>query len=73
VKVGDLVKWVMPGMDPVDRGQHTGIIVNGPRDGCQGDEKVSSYEVAWFTEETWLDGMQGWHTDYNLELLSESR
>ena len=65
MKVGDLVKWVQPGL-PV-QGEHSGIIVDGPREGFQGVEKCSSYAVAWFTHKKTM-----WHTDYNLEMVSES-
>jgi hypothetical protein len=70
MKIGDLVTWVSPQCE--DLGPiNTGIIVDGPRDGCAGVEKVNAYAVVWFqgfqTRQTY------WHTELNLELLSEYR
>ena len=66
MKVGDLVKWVMPGGLPVT--EHTGgIIVDGPREGFQGTERRESYQVHWFAHDE-----TSWHGGHNLELTSES-
>ena len=45
MKVGDLVTW-----HPVhsDVEENMGIIVDGPRDGTAGEEKTTSYQIAWF-------------------------
>ena len=66
MKVGDFVRW--DGRDdrtgaPPD----TGIVVDGPRLGTQGNESATRYAVAWLdAKETF------WHNEYNLELLSEN-
>ena len=67
MKIGDLVKW---GGSEEESGQRTatGIIVDGPRDGCSGESPATSYAVAWFDAKTTF-----WHNDYNLEILSETR
>jgi len=70
MKVGDLVKWHTENDSVVshrDRSD-TGIIVEGPRDGCSGDSRAISYAVAWFDAKTTF-----WHLDFNLETLSENR
>jgi len=70
VKIGDLVKWHTENDSVVshrDRSD-TGIIVDGPRDGCSGESPAISYAVAWFDAKTTF-----WHLDFNLELLSENR
>ena len=67
MKIGDMVRW---------RGENdlraprpaTGIIVDGPRDGCSGDSPATSYAVAWFDAKTTF-----WHIDFNLETLSENQ
>ena len=67
MKIGDLVKWTASEEESgllLD----TGIIVDGPRDGCSGESPATSYAVAWFDAKTTF-----WHNDYNLETLSESR
>ena len=68
MKIGDLVRWgphhPRSGVAHAD----TGIIVDGPRDGCSGDSPATSYAVAWFDAKTTF-----WHNDFNLELLSENR
>ena len=67
MKVGDLVKW---NGSPDLRASRpdTGIVVDGPRVGSNGESPTISYAVAWFdAKETF------WHNDYNLELISESR
>jgi len=67
MKIGDMVRWC----DKLDHGvprPDTGIIVDGPRDGCSGDSPATSYAVAWFDAKTTF-----WHNDFNLELLSENR
>ena len=64
MKVGDLVTW-----HPVhsDVEENMGIIVDGPRDGTAGEEKTTSYQIAWFqAKETY------WHNDDNLRLYSET-
>jgi hypothetical protein len=67
MKVGDLVKW--GGSEDLRASRpDTGIIVDGPRDGCSGESPATSYSVAWFDAKTTF-----WHLDFNLELLSESR
>jgi len=72
VKVGDLVRW--KGSMYADVTHQQGIIVDGPRKGCvraTGD----AYRVAWFTvscDDDDDDGF-GWHGDYYLEVLNESR
>ena len=70
MKIGDLVKWHTENDSVVshrDRSD-TGIIVDGPRDGCSGESPAISYAVAWFDAKTTF-----WHLDFNLELLSENR
>ena len=63
MKVGDLVTWAMT----AEPEENMGIIVDGPRDGCAGEEKTISYQIAWFqAKETY------WHNDYQLELYSEA-
>ena len=65
MKIGDLVQWNFAGTQK-EPGAHMGIIVDGPREGCNGDEPATSYAVAWFKEQGTM-----WHNDYNLELLSD--
>ena len=67
MKIGDLVRWD-GGDDLTGAPPDTGIIVDGPRDGCSGESPAISYAVAWFDAKTTF-----WHTDYSLELLSEAR
>ena len=67
MKVGDLVQWNFAGTQN-EPGAHRGIVVDGPREGCNGDEPATSYAVAWFDQLETL-----WHYEYNLELISESR
>jgi hypothetical protein len=67
VKVGDLVYWSLAGLPDMEE-THGGIIVDGPREGCRGTQKCSSYAVHWFGHEETM-----WHNDDRLELLSESR
>ena len=67
MKIGDMVKWVGTPDWTVTR-PDTGIIVDGPRDGCSGDSPAISYAVAWFDAKTTF-----WHIDFNLETLSENR
>ena len=67
MKIGDLVKWRATEEECwllLD----TGIIVDGPRDGCFDQSAAASYAVAWFDAKTTF-----WHNDYSLELLSEAR
>lgn len=69
MKVGDLVKWVMPSQRDLNKDNiTTGIVVDGPREGTRGESPAISYAVAWFKEQETM-----WHNDYNLELISESR
>ena len=67
MEIGDLVTWVSSQCE--DLGPiNTGIIIDGPRDGCAGTQKVNAYAVVWFqTQQTY------WHIEPNLELLSENR
>ena len=67
MKIGDLVQW--NDRNDVNDTPYLGIVTDGPRDGCQGTEKVRSYEIAWFQ----ADLQRAWHTSYNLELLSVLR
>ena len=66
MKVGDLVKWVMPGGLP-NMGHTGGIVVDGPREGFQGTERRESYQIHWFAHDE-----TSWHGSHNLELTSES-
>jgi hypothetical protein len=67
VKIGDMVMW--GGSEDLRAPRpDTGIIVDGPRDGCSGESPATSYAVAWFDAKTTF-----WHLDFNLELLSENR
>jgi hypothetical protein len=67
MKIGDLVRWHAEKTTPPYR-RDTGIIVDGPRDGCSGESPAISYAVAWFDAKTTF-----WHLDFNLEILSENR
>jgi len=67
MEIGDLVKWNGSADFSATR-PDTGIIVDGPRDGCSGEAPATSYAVAWFDAKTTF-----WHNDYNLEILSENR
>ena len=67
MKIGDLVKWNGSAVFNPTR-PDTGIVVDGPRDGSNGDSPATSYAVAWFDAKTTF-----WHNDYNLETLSENR
>jgi len=69
MKVGDLVKW--RGAVSIDQG----IIVDGPRQSWNGAKPVDTYKVAWSRHDIWFDGDNGfgWHHDYYLEVLNESR
>ncbi len=67
MKIGDMVRWRGENDLRASR-RDTGIIVEGPRDGCSGDSPAISYAVAWFDAKTTF-----WHNDFNLELLSENR
>lgn len=67
MKIGDLVTWVSPQCE--DLGPiNTGLIIDGPRDGCSGTQKVNRYAVSWFQTQ-----QIHWHIEPNLELLSENR
>jgi len=65
VKIGDLVQWNDRAL--VNDTPYMGIVVDGPREGCQGTEKAVSYEIAWFN----ADLQRAWHNDHNLKLLSD--
>jgi len=68
VKIGDLVKWT--GRDAAGVRPDTGIVVDGPRDSYSTSYGAwrTTYSVAWFdAKETF------WHTDDNLEVISEYR
>ena len=70
MKVGDMVKW--RGAVSIDQG----IVVDGPRQGWNGAKPVDTYKVAWLTvsfDPVILEDGSGWHHDYYLEGLSESR
>jgi hypothetical protein len=70
MKVGDMVKW--RGAASIDQG----IVVDGPRQGWNGAKPVDTYKVAWLTvsfDPVILEDGSGWHHDYYLEVLSESR
>ena len=67
MKIGDLVKW-RRSEEESGLLLNTGIIVDGPRDGCNGESPASSYAVAWFDAKTTF-----WHNDHNLELLNANR
>ncbi len=65
MKVGDLVTWCPP--SEFEPEENMGIIVDGPRVGTAGEEKTTSYQIAWFqAKETY------WHNDDNLRLYSEA-
>jgi hypothetical protein len=49
---------------PIDE-EYRGIIVDGPRAGCNG-APATSYKVAWFHQDPY------WHNDYSLEILNEN-
>ena len=67
MKIGDLVRWA--GTADLNAARpDTGIVVDGPREGTRGDGPAISYEVVWFDCKETL-----WHSDYNLELISENR
>ena len=67
MKVGDLVQWNFDGTQKAP-GDHTGIIVDGPREGTNGASPAISYAVVWFKDQETM-----WHNKYNLELISENR
>ena len=67
MKRGDLVKWNGSADLRAPR-PDTGLIVDGPRDGCSGDLPTTAYAVAWLDAKTTF-----WHNDFNLEILSENR
>ena len=70
MNVGDLVKW--RGATIMDQG----IIVDGPRQGWNGAKPADAYKVAWLTvsfDPVILEDGFGWHHDYYLEVISESR
>ena len=68
MKIGDLVRWHAEESPRPFARRDTGIIVDGPRDGCSGESPAIAYAVAWFDAKATF-----WHLDFNLETLSENR
>ena len=65
MKIGDLIKW--KDQHELNEKPHMGIVVDGPREGTNGEQKAVSYEIAWFNS----DFARAWHNDYCLELMSD--
>ncbi len=63
MKVGDLVTWKTSTVPE----ENMGIITDGPRTGCAGEEKTISYQIAWFQAKEIY-----WHNDDQLRLYSET-
>jgi len=65
MKIGDLVRW-----GDTTCGEQWGIIIGGPREGCQGNNQTRRYEVVWYTTKT---ETTGWWNESYLEVMNESR